>query len=123
MVAKSNKPITDSLRRYTWLVAFAIAMAFVEAAVVVYLRRIFYPDGFVFPLRVLELVGSGTNLLAVEVAREVATMVVLSAVAVLTGRSWPQRWAWLPGASAPSTLASPSPRGRRTNWAEHWASE
>jgi hypothetical protein len=29
---------------------YAIAMAYVESAVVVYLRAIYYPQGFAFPL-------------------------------------------------------------------------
>ena len=32
------------------LVFFAIAFAYIEAVVVVYLRAIFYPDGFIFPI-------------------------------------------------------------------------
>ena len=31
----------------------AVAMAFVESAVVVYLRAIFYPEGFSFPLKAM----------------------------------------------------------------------
>ena len=93
MAANSNMPIMNCLGRYTWLIAFAIAMAFVEAAVVVYLRHIFYPDGFVFPLDVLDLMGSGARLLGVEVARELVTMIMLAAVAALTGQSRSERWA------------------------------
>jgi hypothetical protein len=33
-----------------WLIIYAIAMAYVESAVVVYLRAIYYPQGFAFPL-------------------------------------------------------------------------
>ena len=84
----------SSVRKVVWLVVFSIAMAFVEAAVVVYLRRIFYPDGFVFPLRVLDLGDSGGWLLLVEICRELATLVMLTAVAVLSGQSWIDRWAY-----------------------------
>jgi len=83
----------SSVRKVVWLVVFSIAMAFVEAAVVVYLRHIFYPDGFVFPLRVLELSGSGGWLLVVETCRELATLAMLTAVAILSGQSWVDRWA------------------------------
>ena len=83
----------SSVRKVVWLVVFSIAMAFVEAAVVVYLRNIFYPDGFVFPLRVLDLSSSGGWLLAVETCRELATLVMLTVVAVLSGKSWVERWA------------------------------
>ena len=37
----------DALIALTWLAAFAVAMAYVEAAVVAYLRLLYYPDGFV----------------------------------------------------------------------------
>ncbi|MGP8217571.1 MAG: hypothetical protein ACLQQ4_18530 [Bacteroidia bacterium] len=36
--------------RMIWLTAFSIAMGFLETAVVVYLRKIYYPHGFAFPL-------------------------------------------------------------------------
>ena len=37
-------------RRVTWLTIYAVAMAYVESAVVVYLRALYYPQGFDFPL-------------------------------------------------------------------------
>ncbi len=70
--------------RLLWTGLFGVAFGWVEAAVVVYLRRIYYPDGFIFPLRALE-----PRLLRVELAREAATLVMLLAVACLAGR---RRW-------------------------------
>jgi hypothetical protein len=67
-------------RRIIWLVAFAVAMAYVESAVVVYLRTIYYPQGFAFPL---VLMPSG--MVAIEIGREAATLVMLLGVAVLAG--------------------------------------
>ena len=84
----------SSVRRVVWVAVFSVAMAFVEAVVVVYLRRIFYPDGFVFPLRVLDLGDSGGWLLLVETCRELATLAMLTAVAILSGQSWVDRWAY-----------------------------
>ncbi len=75
-------------RRLLWLVLFAIGFGWVEAAVVVYLRAIVYPDGFVLPLQPI-----APRLAAVEVAREVATLLMLAAVAMLTGRTRWQRFA------------------------------
>jgi len=37
-------------KRIIIIVVFSIGLAFIEAVVVVYLRTIFYPEGFVFPL-------------------------------------------------------------------------
>ena len=39
-----------SIRRLMILGLFSIAFAYIEAVVVVYLRAIFYPDGFTFPI-------------------------------------------------------------------------
>ena len=33
-----------------WISLFSISMAFLESAIVIYLRRIYYPYGFDFPL-------------------------------------------------------------------------
>ncbi|MGA6994199.1 MAG: hypothetical protein WBX50_09905 [Candidatus Deferrimicrobiaceae bacterium] len=62
------------------LAAFAVAMAFVEAAVVVYLRQII-GEGPIFPMKELPAL-----LLVVEVGRETATVVMLVSVAVLSVR-------------------------------------
>ncbi len=63
---------------------FSIAFAFVEASVVVYLRAIYYPEGFAFPLKLM----SNDHVL-VELCREVATIVMLAAAGILAGKS---RW-------------------------------
>lgn len=68
-------------RRLIWAALFGVSMGFFEAAVVVYLRRIACPDGFSFPLRALE-----TRVLLVELARELASLVMILSVAVLAGR-------------------------------------
>ncbi len=70
--------------RIVWTVLFGIAFGWVEAAVVVYLRRIYYPEGFSFPLRPI-----AAPILLVELAREAATLLMLLAVAGLAGR---RRW-------------------------------
>ena len=71
-------------RRLAWLGLYAAVMAFVESAVVVYLRLNYYPGGFGFPIRMIpEWVG------AIEIGREAATLVMLLAVSVLAGED---RW-------------------------------
>ena len=65
-------------RRLTWLTSYCIAMAYLESAVVVYLRAIYYPEGFSFPLVLIEpRVG------AIEIGREAATLVMLLGVAAV----------------------------------------
>jgi hypothetical protein len=71
-------------RRIIWLITFAVAMAYVESAVVVYLRTIYYPHGFSFPLVLLP-----PDMVAIEVGRELATLVMLLGVAMLAGTD---RW-------------------------------
>jgi len=66
-------------RRLLWLVVFAVAMGYLEAAVVVYLRRLFYPEGFAFPLKQISIrVG------AIEIAREAATLAMLIGISFAT---------------------------------------
>lgn len=69
------------MRRYLWLTLFGIAMAYLESAVVIYLRQVYFPDGFRFPI---ELVPIDAAL--IELARELATIAMLLAIAVLAGR-------------------------------------
>jgi hypothetical protein len=67
-------------------------MAYLEAAVVVYLQRALdiTPDRL-FPLRGPEVVG---DLAAIEVGREFATLVMLIGIGCLAGRAWLDRLAW-----------------------------
>jgi hypothetical protein len=75
-------------------VILAIAFGYIEAAVVVYLRQIFHPNGFVFPLAGLLLTDSSRNLLTVEVGREAATLVVILSACALAGQNRRQRLAY-----------------------------
>jgi hypothetical protein len=78
-------PQSSGTRRVLpWLVTYAVAMAYVESAVVVYLRAIHYPQGFAFPLAPLP-----PDMAAIEIGREAATLVMLLGVAMLAGM---QRW-------------------------------
>jgi hypothetical protein len=63
-----------------------------ESAAVVYLQRALGIDpDHLFPLQNGDLVG---NLAAIEVGREFATMVMLTAVGWMLGRRWVDRLAW-----------------------------
>jgi len=68
---------------------FAIAMGFLESAVVVYLRAIYYPEGFAFPLKIIE-----GPIAITEIIREAATIVMLGTVSFLAARRWILRFAW-----------------------------
>jgi hypothetical protein len=74
--------------RYTWLWLLAVAMGYFEASVVVYLRQIYYPDGFRFPIALVY-----DRVIAVEIGREAASLVLLAAAARLAGRAFLERFA------------------------------
>ena len=69
--------------------AYAVAMAYLESAIVVYLRRLYYPKGFDFPLVIIDI-----PTLLIEVGRETATMVMLATVGVAAGRTKVGKWAY-----------------------------
>jgi hypothetical protein len=73
-------------QRFFWLAVFAVAMGFLEGIVVVYLRELYYPDGFAFPLKLMS-----PELVKIEWIREVATLVMLAGVGIITGRNGLQR--------------------------------
>jgi hypothetical protein len=74
------------------VLAFAIAMAYLESAVVVYLTLALGGQvGQIFPLRPAIEAG---ELVAIEVGREAATLVMIGTVGVLIGRTWVERLAW-----------------------------
>lgn len=78
-----------TFRRWGWVTLYGVAMGFLEAVVVVYLRLVYYPGGFDFPLTVIP-----TRLAIFEVAREAATLAMLVAVAALAGRTGRERFGW-----------------------------
>jgi len=68
---------------------FGIAMAYVEAAVVVYLRELFYAEGFSMPMKMIP-----RDIIHVEVAREIATIIMLATVAFISGRRFWERFGY-----------------------------
>lgn len=71
------------------VVAFGITMAMFESAVVIYLRELYYPAGFSFPLKL-----TSNTVAATEFLREFASLIMIGAVAWLAGRGFTQRFAW-----------------------------
>lgn len=72
-----------------WLLIFGIAMGLLESAVVVYLRELYYPEGFAFPLNPMS-----PTLILTEILREAATLVMLVAIGVLVGRTRTERFGY-----------------------------
>ncbi len=61
-------------------------MGFLEAAVVVYLRELYYPEGFAFPLKQL-----APNVLLIEYLREISTIIMLFSIGYIAGRKFYDR--------------------------------
>ncbi len=85
----TNRDVRNPL---LWVAIFAVAMAYIESAVVVYLRQIFYPRGFDFPLAPL---NGQNNMILIELGREAATIVMLTSIGMLAGRSRIEKFAYL----------------------------
>jgi hypothetical protein len=71
------------------LAVFSIAMGFLESSVVIYLRYLYYPEGFKFPLA-----GIPANVAVVEFLREAATIIMLLVIGVITGRNTTERFSF-----------------------------
>jgi len=68
-----------SLRKqFFWLLVWGVAFAYIEASVVVYLRALYYPNGFAFPVVIAE-----TRMAVTELFRELATLIIIWAAASL----------------------------------------
>jgi len=82
------------LTRFCIVVIFSIAFAYIESAVVVYLREIFHPEGFTFPLTNFGTTPLWRRLLLTEIGREAATIVLMLTGAWLFGKNLQQRFAF-----------------------------
>lgn len=73
-------------KNFFLLTIFGVAMGFLEAIVVVYLRELCYPQGFTFPLSPMP-----SNILVVELLREISTIVMLVSIGLITGENFLQK--------------------------------
>ena len=77
-----------SLSRNLFLLSvFAVAMGILEAIVVVYLRQMYYPQGFNFPLTLLS-----QKMMITEWIREIMTLVMLVSLGMISGKDSFQRF-------------------------------
>jgi len=84
-----TSPVSFPYKKIIWLTLFGITMGYFEAALVVYLRALYYPGGFTFPLKI-----PTDFIIAVEVGREAASVIMLLSVAWLAGKTFWQRFAY-----------------------------
>ncbi len=84
------------LRRWVWVFIFSIAFAWVESAVVVYLREIYFDGGFSFPLVVKWEDGKRIidPLVRIELVREIATLFMLTAIGAVSGKNGIQKFSF-----------------------------
>jgi len=75
--------------RFMLITLFAIAMALLEAVVVIYLREIYYPEGFSFPLHPID-----KHLIVTELFRELATLIMLLCIGLIASKKALERFAW-----------------------------
>jgi len=79
----------QTFRTIFYVILFAVAMGFLESAVVIYLRTIYYPEGFAFPIKL-----SGQTIALTEVLREAATLVMLFTVSLIADKKGINRFAY-----------------------------
>lgn len=75
------------IKIFIYLTVFSVAMGYLESAVVIYLRKIYYPEGFVFPLKAID-----QHTAIVEIFREAATLIMLAGAGFLAGRIRTERF-------------------------------
>jgi hypothetical protein len=80
-------PKNEIRKTLTWLTLFSIAMGYLETAVVVYVRELYYPGGFKFPL-----VPISHSIAVTEFWREIATLIMLVGIGILAGKNASQRF-------------------------------
>ena len=61
-----------------WLIVWGVAFGYLEAAAVVYLRELYYPEGFAFPAVIIT-----DHIMLTEVLREAATLLIMWATVCL----------------------------------------
>ena len=83
---KENFPY---LSHFLTVFSFAAAMGYLEAAVVVYLRVLYYPEGFSFPPKLIPV-----PMAIIEIGREAATIIMLLTAAMLAGKRFWERFGY-----------------------------
>ena len=84
------------INKWVWVVVFAVAFAWIESAVVVYLREIYFDGGFDFPLRIDWEQGRHVidPLVRIEMGREIATILLLVSIGWVAGRNGIQKFSF-----------------------------
>jgi hypothetical protein len=86
--------LKTAFKRFCIAVVFSVAFGYIEAAVVVYLRAIFYPEGFTFPLVAFGIGALEERLLGTEMGREAASLLLIFTGSWLFGHNRRERFAY-----------------------------
>ena len=65
-----------------WIFLFSVAFGFIEATVVIYLRQIYYPEGFSFPIKIIS-----DKTIFTEYLRELATLILIFSASYVAGKT------------------------------------
>jgi hypothetical protein len=84
-----NRTDMLTLNTLLWITLFSVAMGMMESSVVIYLREIYYPGGFQFPLK-----ATSYTIAVTELFRELATLIMLLGIGMLAGKTKQTRFAW-----------------------------
>ena len=91
MVLKLSGEVWKRIFVVLW---FSAAFGYIESSVVVYLREIFYPDGFTFPIADFSKMPGALRFFLTEVGREAATLVLMYTAAILIAKKLRERIAY-----------------------------
>ncbi len=86
MTHTNNTPYPAKL---FYTILFAVAIGYFEAMVVIYLRMLYYPEGFSFPLKLLPF-----RMTILEILREAVSIVIILCVAAIAGRKFWERFGY-----------------------------
>ncbi len=91
-----EKKHPSAFAKWVWVVVFAVAFAWIESAVVVYLREIYFDGAFSFPLLINWKDGEHVvdPLVRIEMGREIATIILLVAMGWVAGRNRYQKFSY-----------------------------
>ncbi len=81
--------MSDFNKKLLYISLFAVAMAYFESAVVVYLRELYYPEGFTLPLKVIN-----NRMIRIELFRELATIIMMITVSAVCGKRFWERFGY-----------------------------
>ena len=91
---KPTDSFAKTLLRLLIVIIFSISLGYFEASVVVYLRELFYPNGFDFPLKVFAVDAASKRILLTEIGREAASIILIFTGALLFGHNRRQKVAY-----------------------------